>query len=132
MCLFPELDEEDLRNVCFGMTVSAIIKMLIGLFTGGYQIKQATSYIKEHLTPSILNNDELEFVVELCSKYDDLIRARFNSRHSNNKTYITIVQHNSQNIEYPITGWFCTCMTGCRDVGCCAHVTALLWHLGVC
>ncbi len=23
-------------------------------------------------------------------------------------------------------------MTGSRDVGCCAHITALLWHLGVC
>ena len=23
-------------------------------------------------------------------------------------------------------------MTGSRNVGCCVHITALLWHLGVC
>lgn len=32
---------------------------------------------------------------------------------------------------HPIEGWYCTCVTGCRDVGCCAHVAAILWHLGV-
>jgi hypothetical protein len=47
MCLFLELDEEDLRNLCFGMKVSTIIKMLIGLFTRSYQVKRAISYIKE-------------------------------------------------------------------------------------
>ncbi|CAF4165165.1 unnamed protein product [Rotaria sp. Silwood2] len=31
-----------------------------------------------------------------------------------------------------IQGWYCTCPTGARVVGCCAHTAALLWYLGVC
>ena len=27
--------------------------------------------------------------------------------------------------------WFCTCASGSRTVGCCVHVTAVLWHMGV-
>ncbi len=36
----------------------------------------AKSFINEHLTPSILNEDELEFVVELCPTQQDLVRVR--------------------------------------------------------
>jgi hypothetical protein len=132
MCLFPELDANDLRDLCFGMKPPSTIKMLTIFFVGSYQVKQAISYIKEHLTPSIINDDELEFVVELCSDYDDLVRARFASRHSNSKSYIAIVQYNTRYTGHPVHGWYCTCVTGYRDVGCCCHVAALLWHLGVC
>lgn len=132
MCLFPELDEDDLKDLCFGMKVLFLQKKLSLFLPGSYQIKQAVSYIKEHLKPSVINDDEFEFEVELCSKYENLVRARFTSRHSKSKTYITIIQHNSRSIRHPIEGWYCTCVTGCRDVGCCAHVAALLWHLGVC
>ena len=42
------------------------------------------------------------------------------------------MQHDIKNIEQPITSWYCTCTSGRRDVSCCVHVAALLWHLGVC
>ncbi len=106
--------------------------MLTVFFAGSYQVKQTISYINEHLTPSIFDDGELEFVIELCSKYDDLVRARFASRHSNSKTYIAIIQYNTKNTEHPINVWHCTCIAGWRDVGCCGHITALLWHLRVC
>jgi len=41
------------------------------------------------------------------------------------------VQFDQQDDEEPITGWYCTCSAGARVIGCCAHITALLWHLGV-
>ena len=104
---------------------------IIDFIVGSYQVKQAISYIQEHLTPSPLYDDELEFLVELSSHNDDLIRARFSSRHSNNKNHIALIQYETKNTEQPINGWYCTCMSGRRDVGCCAHVAALLWHLGV-
>ena len=69
-------------------------------------------------------------MIELCAQRTDLVRARFVSRHSNNKNYIATIQFNVDT-ECPINSWFCTCISGSRDVGCCAHVTALLWHLGV-
>ena len=30
-----------------------------------------------------------------------------------------------------IQGWYCTDCGGSRTVGCCSHVTAILWHLDV-
>jgi hypothetical protein len=98
---------------------------------GNYQIKQAKAYIVEHLKPSILDEDELEFVVELCSNQNDLVRARFASRHSSRKTYIATVQFNNHDDDLPIEGWYCTCCAGARVIGCCAHITAIIWHLGV-
>jgi hypothetical protein len=76
-------------------------------------------------------DEELEFIIELCAQHNDLVRARFVSRHSNNKTHTATVQFKIDT-EQPISGWYCTCTSGWRDVGCCAHVAALLWHLGVC
>jgi hypothetical protein len=90
----------------------------------------AKSYIVDHLQQSYINNEELEFIVELCEGHDDLIRSRFQSRHSNRKQYITTIRFNAQN-EKPVTGWYCTCSIGSREVGMCSHTTALLWHLGV-
>ncbi|CAF3548310.1 unnamed protein product [Rotaria socialis] len=114
MCLFPSLTEDDVRNLTFG----------------SYQIKMAKSYIVDHLQQSDINEEQLEFVVELCGEHDDLVRARFQSRHSNRKKYIATVRFNEKN-EQPITGWFCTCSVGGREVGMCSHITALLWHIGV-
>jgi hypothetical protein len=131
MCLFPQLDEHDLRKLCFGRKTSFSIRMSTAFFVGSYQVKQAVSYIKDHLTPSILNDDEVEFIVELSSKYDNLVRARFSSRHFNSKMYTSIIQYQTTYTDHPIDGWYCTCVVGWRDVGCCVHVTALLWHLGV-
>ncbi|CAF3199013.1 unnamed protein product [Rotaria sp. Silwood2] len=90
----------------------------------------AKSYIVDHLQQSDINQEQLEFVVELCGEHDDLVRARFQSRHSNRKKYIATVRFNGEN-EQPITGWFCTCSVGGREVGMCSHITALLWHIGV-
>jgi hypothetical protein len=52
---------------------------------GSYQVKQAISYTQEQLSPSPHYEDELEFIVELFSHDDDLVRRHFSSRHSNNK-----------------------------------------------
>lgn len=99
---------------------------------GDYQISQAKGYIQEHLKPSVLDEEQVDFVVELCPAHPDLVRVRFASRHSSSKNYIATVQFDSKNDEQPIQGWYCTCCSGARVIGCCAHTTALLWHLGVC
>ena len=129
MCLFPSLTEDDMRNLTFGVCeFEPSVKDFVVL--GSYQIRMAKSYIADHLQQSDINEEQLEFIVELCDKHDDLVRARFQSRHSNRKKYIATVQFNEQN-EKPITGWYCTCSVGGREVGMCSHVTALLWHMGV-
>jgi hypothetical protein len=98
--------------------------------SGTYQIRMAKSYIQEHLIPSILNEDELEFVVELCATQNDLVRVRFQSRHSNQKHHVVTVQFDETK-ENPIRDYYCTCNSGSREVGCCVHTAAILWHLGV-
>ena len=103
----------------------------IFLCIGDYQIRQAKGYIQEHLQPSMLYEDEMEFIVELCPTQQDLIRAWFASRHSSYKNYIATVHFNNDDDEYPIKGWYCTCSAGARVIGCCAHITALIWHLSV-
>ena len=101
------------------------------LHSGNYQINQAKGYISEHFKTSILDDEELEFTVELCAAHPDLVRVRFASRHSSSKNYMATVQFD-QDDDDPIKGWFCTCFAGARVVGCCAHIIALIWHLGVC
>jgi hypothetical protein len=90
----------------------------------------AKSYILEHIRQSPTNEKEMEFIVELCNEHHDLVRARFQSRHSNNKNHIATLQFDHHK-QQPIDGWYCTCSVGAREVGMCSHVTALLWHLGV-
>ena len=42
------------------------------------------------------------------------------------------MQFDEHDDQQPIAGWYCTCSAGARVIGCCAHITALLWHLGGC
>lgn len=84
------------------------------------------------MKPSPLDEDQLDFIVELCADHPDLVRARLASRHSSSKNYIATVEFDEESDEDPITGWFCTCAAGSRVFGCCAHITALIWQLGVC
>ena len=31
----------------------------------------------------------------------------------------------------PIEKWYCDCQSGARTLGACAHVTSVLWYLGI-
>ena len=48
----------------------------------------AKSYILEHLRPSNIDDEQMEFIVELCKEHEDLVRARFQSQNSKQKQYI--------------------------------------------
>ena len=87
------------------------------------------SYIREHLKPSILDEEEMIFEVQADIHYPDLIRVHFQSRHSKMKKYNATVHFNSE--KQTVEEWYCTCQTGPRKLGCCTHVCASLWHLGV-
>ncbi|CAF3485948.1 unnamed protein product [Rotaria sp. Silwood2] len=99
--------------------------------SGSYQIHRATSYIQDHLKEAYYNPNQLIFYVEMPEGFDDLVRTRFQSRHSNSKSYMSTIQFDNNNTNNPIQGWCCSCTVGLRVVGCCSHVCALLWHLGV-
>ncbi|CAM4949458.1 unnamed protein product [Rotaria socialis] len=71
-----------------------------------------------------------DLTFECCNEHDDLVRARFQSRHSNSKNHIATVQFDHHK-QQPTDAWYCTCSAAAREVGMCSHVTALRWHLGV-
>ena len=71
---------------------------------GSYQIRMAKSYILEHLRPSNIDDEQMEFTVELCKEHEDLVRARFQSRHSKKKQYMATLQFNEKE-QQPIQGW---------------------------
>ncbi|CAF3366903.1 unnamed protein product [Rotaria socialis] len=101
------------------------------ILVGSYQVRQAKSYILEHLKRSELDPNDLEFTVELCEQHSDLIRIRFVSRHSTNQNHLATVQFDTYQDE-PIQGWYCTGHTGARVVGCYVYIAAFIWYLGVC
>jgi hypothetical protein len=85
------------------------------------------------MKPSVLGEDQLEFVVELCQGEVNLVRVCFASRHCINKNYTATVQIDGTGISDELTkAWLCTCATRPMVIGCCAHMKALIWHLGVC
>ncbi|CAF2049538.1 unnamed protein product, partial [Rotaria magnacalcarata] len=92
---FPSLTEENIRDRTFG----------------SYQIRMAKFYIIEHIRQSQTNEEEMEFLVELCNEHDSLVRARFQSCHSNNKKHIATVQFDNHK-QHPIDAWYCTCSAG--------------------
>ena len=107
-----------------------ILRNIYNFHPGTHQTRMAKSYIQEHLTTSVLSEDESEFIVESCPIQADLVRMRFNPRHSNRKIHIATVQFDEENVN-PIRGCHCTCIPAARDLGCCVHAAAVLWHMGV-
>lgn len=88
-------------------------------------MKQARSYSEEHCSTTDLN-DRAAFPLQICNTDPQLIRIRFKSRHSNQKTYYTYVQSTGETIENSC----CDCPNGDRKVGVCSHRAAAIWFLG--
>ncbi|CAF1346131.1 unnamed protein product [Didymodactylos carnosus] len=109
---FPQLTEQELRDITFGI----------------FQVKQASSYVQEHLKPSAAFPQDFEFTIQTADNVDDLVKVRYQSRHSNSQIYNTYIEYNN-GILNPISRWFCTCTAGERTVGCCSDIAATLWHL---
>ncbi|CAF0892611.1 unnamed protein product [Didymodactylos carnosus] len=102
-------------------------RILLYLY-GVFQLKQALSYVKEHLKPSPVFPDDYEFTIQTTENVDDLVKVRYQSRHIDSEIYHTYVEYSSSTLP-PITGWYCSCIVGERTIGRCRHVAATLWHL---
>ena len=83
------------------------------------------------MTPSTVYQNELEFIVGRCKNHLDFVRAQSASRHCNNKNYLATVHFDRNMDEEWITGWYCTCASGAREVSYCTDITSFIWHLGV-
>lgn len=105
---------------------------------GTYQIKLAPSYYSEHIRATetfiIQNyngplNDLSDF--SMPSNNVQLIRALIKSRHTSSKVYrcYVLIDENNQGLD-SIRHYCCSCFTGRRTIGSCAHVVCLVWFLG--
>ncbi|XP_062607931.1 uncharacterized protein LOC134269743 [Saccostrea cucullata] len=106
---FPVLSLDDLRSLTLGI----------------YQVKHAENYTREHL------KDEGSYEVMVCHDFPNLLRVKIQSRHSRNVLHTLWIKYRGreESVE-AICGWYCTCKIGARLVGCCAHVSSVLWFLG--
>ena len=92
---------------------------------GIYQLQQAKSYKREHLTATG------EYRIDVHKDADDLIRVRIQSRHVSDKKYFLWVRNSdSENGDDPTSAWYCQCKADMRIVGCCANVASVLWYWG--
>ena len=109
---FPILTLEYIRNLCYGI----------------YQVNLAPGYIQDKLQREA--NDVLQFDQ---NRFDpNLIRVRVCSRFSNAGRYQLYITYNNQENNHgpSITGYYCTCKSGARTLGTCAHVASVIWFLG--
>ena len=64
-----------------------------------------------HTELLLTDEEEMEFMVELCHEYDDLVRARFSSRHEKTRTvqlpYNLIVTNSSRSRYGTVLYLFC-------------------------
>lgn len=105
---------------------------------GTYQIKLAPSYYSEHIriTDSFVIQNYNGHLNELSdfsmpSNNVQLIRAHIKSRHTSSKVYHCYILINENNHGLgSIEHYCCSCFTGRRTIGSCAHVMCLVWFLG--
>lgn len=121
---FPQLTDDDI--ILFAL--------------GTYHIKLAKSYCAEHFRYGIY-----EYYIELfrdnqlhdLSRYNIrqsnvwLIRGRIQSRHVRSRVYYSYILINRNETDRnAIEQWYCTCLTGARTIGSCAHIVSIIWYMG--
>jgi len=117
------------------------LDFLKDLTIGIYQVKLASSYVQNKLYREA--DDIIE--VEMLKDEDQLpqpgfLRTRVFSRFRNATKYQTWIAYQADNDvddqddavheNNIIKGYYCTCRSGARTIGTCAHVSSVLWFLG--
>lgn len=121
---FPILDLDYLKEITIGV----------------YQINLSPSYIQDKL------QREGTETFEFDERFDEpgLIRVRVYSRFRNAMKHQLFIAYRIEDDENEeahgrdeedieqgvIFGYYCTCRSGARTLGCCAHVASVLWFLG--
>jgi hypothetical protein len=108
---FPKLTLDDMKRITLGT----------------YQTSLATRYIRQHLSASS------DYKVYIHKERNDLLRAKIQSRFRNAVSHQLWIkfQPNSEGFK-SIVAYYCKCKIGQRTVGCCAHVTSVIYYLGYC
>ncbi|EZA62814.1 hypothetical protein X777_07631 [Ooceraea biroi] len=122
-CLRLNLLKQIRNNSCFYRIAGAIINVHL-----------APSYIQD----KIQRDGQEEFQLDELIDEPGFIRVRLYSRFRNAAKYqlwiaydsIEENEHDNDIHDNIIHGYYCTCKTGARSIGSCAHVANVLWFLG--
>lgn len=116
---FPSLTEDDL--ICFAL--------------GTYQVKLARSYYAEHVRQGLYNIEVFrdpdctglaEYGITATNVW--LLRCRIQSRHARSRIYYSYILIDRQrNCREAIENYYCSCLSGKRTLGCCAHIMSIVW-----
>lgn len=108
------------------------LEYLRDLTIGTFQVRLARSYIQDKMQ----RDAQEEFQLDSLFDEQGFIRVRVFSRFRNATKHQIFIAYNirdADNIDderEAIFGYYCTCKSGARTVGTCAHVTSVLWYLG--
>lgn len=118
------------------------IQRLKDLTFGIYQVKLAPSYVQDKLQ----REGEEEFQLEMLRNQNKLpqpgfMRVRVFSRFRNatkHQLWIAYIPTDEENEQVEdedendnhIQGYYCSCKSGARTVGTCAHIASVIWFLG--
>lgn len=102
---------------------------------GPYQLKLAPAYIQDKF------DRESTDIFQLDRNRDEpgFLRFRIYSRFRNATRYqlwisFRLPDNQDDDIReddnHDIQGYYCTCKSGARTIGCCAHIASVLWFLG--
>lgn len=108
---FPRLSESDVKKITLGP----------------YQIAKGERYIERDLKA------DPSYTVMVHKEMDGIIRVKLQSRFRRAITHNVWIEYKDDAFREPasrILGYFCYCEQGARNLGCCAHVAAVLLHLG--
>lgn len=99
------------------------------LTMGVYQLKQALPYTIEHI------NADGQYLFELFEEELDILHVKIKSRYSSQLVHNIWLSYNPTakltEGQTPIKEWYCDCKAGSRIFGMCAHITSLIWYLGI-
>ncbi len=70
---------------------------------------------------------EGRYEIFISDDFDGILCAKIQSRHISAKKYLLWIRHD----DISIKSWFCKCKVGTRVVGMCAHITSVIWFLGL-
>lgn len=122
---FPILTEEEIGDITLGMKSSVEVSPLASIsISGVFQLKRARAYVEEN-TDRTESTGAIGYTIQRCRLFPNIIRAPTQSAHKNRKTYHPTVQFS----EDEILGWWCDCPIGNRIIGCCSHVSSVIWFL---
>ncbi|CAF1110288.1 unnamed protein product, partial [Brachionus calyciflorus] len=129
-------DFVQIENVCFLDDFPRLTNELIilNITFGTYQIKQSLSYLAEHIkTNGMYKILVKKFEDSSCKHNEKIFYSVIKSRHSSSTKYDVYVKYiskvNENNDASNIIGWYCTCRNGSRTVGCCSHITCVIFYL---